>query len=1085
MDSLIILQVFIDLSPITRNPIHQVIWETMAYLVGLLLFLISIGQWILSIIVLKKIKQIPDEEDERLEIKISERSENLGKIDRKFLEEIEEYKQERKELENHEELLRSLLIITPVPIVITRLEDGKVLFHNTVVKPFLKIFDEKLIDKTAVDFYSNPDDRTQLINELQSQGYLNNYELQLKTINGDSFNALVSARLINYEGQQAVLSVLTNISEVYDELRLRKQAEVELRVHARQQAAVAQLGQWALAGADLTTLMNEAVTLIAQTLEVKYCKILELLPNGNVFLLRAGVGWNKGLVGYALVGAQAHSQVGYTLLTRKPVIVEDFRIETRFSGPPLLHNHSCISGISVIIPGQEQPFGVLGAYANTQRTFTEDDIHFLQSVANVLATAIERKQSEVRLHLMERTVASSSNGIVITDANQPDNPVIYVNPAFESITGYTVEDVVGHNCRFLQGTDTDPSVVTELRAAIQEQQECHVILQNYRKDGSRFWNELYVSPVFDTEGYLTHFVGIQTDITQRQQALEALRQSEQRLNSILSSLDDVVWSASISTFEMLYLNPATESVYGRSVSEFLENSKLWFEVIHPEDKERVVSQMETLREKGSIEMEYRIVRPNGEVRWLYDRSRLVYSSDGTAIRIDGIDTDITERKRMEEQLLYDAFHDGLTGLPNRALFMDRLKYSILRAKRRKDYLFSVLFLDFDRFKVVNDSLGHMVGDQLLIAIARRLESCLRPSDELARLGGDEFTILLDDIRDVSEATAVAEHIHQTLKLPFNLNGYEVFTTASIGIALSATGYDRPEDLLRDADTAMYRAKANGKARHAVFDTAMYNCAVALLQLETELRWAIERQELQVYYQPIVSLTTGKIVWFEALVRWQHPEQGLISPADFIPVAEETGLIIPIGQWVLRESCCQLRRWQQQFRSYPPLTISVNLSGKQFSQPDLIEQIDQTLKETGLPPGSLKLEITESGIMENADSVAALLEQLKVLKIHLCIDDFGTGYSSLSRLHQFPINTLKIDRSFVSEMTEDGENAEIVQAIITLAHNLGMDVIAEGIETAEQLAQLRMLQCEHGQGYFFSRPLNSKTAEMLMATAPQW
>ena len=1057
----------------------------MAYLVGFALLFITLWQGLLPLVVLKKTKQVTNGDDNELEMPVAEPTNALGEVNRQLCEEIEEYKQAKEELKSYEGLLRSLLLLTPTPILITSLGIGEILFKNKLVNPFFGISHEKTLDEIALDFHTHPDDWNQLISELQSQGYLTNYELRMKKINGDSFDALVSARLITYERQQAALCVLTNISDVYDKLRLGKQAEAELRVHARQQAAVAQLGQRALAGTDLSTLMNEAVTLIAQTLEVKYSKILELLPNGNVFLLRAGVGWNKGLVGYALVGAQAHSQVGYTLLTREPVIVEDFRIETRFSGPPLLHNHSCVSGISVIIPGQEQPFGVLGAYATTQRTFTQEDIHFLEAVANVLATAIERKQSEVRLHLMERTVASSSNGIVITDANQPDNPVIYVNPAFESITGYTVEDVVGHNCRFLQGTDTDPSVVTELRAAIQEQRECHVILQNYRKDGSRFWNELYVSPVFDIEGYLTHFVGIQTDITQRQQALEALRQSEQRLNSILSSLDDVVWSASVNTFEMLYLNPATENVYGRPVSEFLENSKLWFEVIHPEDKERVVSQMEALKEKGSIEMEYRIVRPNGEVRWLYDRSRLVYTSDGTLIRIDGIDTDITERKRMEDQLLYDAFHDALTGLPNRALFMDRLKYAILRAKRRKDYLFSVLFLDFDRFKVVNDSLGHMVGDQLLIAIARRLETCLRPSDELARLGGDEFTILLDDIRDVSEATAVAEHIHQALKLPFNLNGYEVFTTASIGIALSATGYDRPEELLRDADTAMYRAKEHGKARHAVFDTAMYNCAVALLQLETELRWAIERQELQVYYQPIVSLTTGKIVWFEALVRWQHPEQGLISPAEFIPVAEETGLIIPIGQWVLRESCYQLRQWQQQFRSHPPLTISVNLSGKQFSQPDLVEQIDQTLKETGLSPGSLKLEITESGIMQNADSAAALLEQLKVLKIQLCIDDFGTGYSSLSRLHQFPINTLKIDRSFVSEMTDNGENAEIVQAIITLAHNLGMDVIAEGIETAEQLAQLRMLQCEHGQGYFFSRPLNSKTAEMLMATAPQW
>lgn len=442
--------------------------------------------------------------------------------------------------------------------------------------------------------------------------------------------------------------------------------------------------------------------------------------------------------------------------------------------------------------------------------------------------------------------------------------------------------------------------------------------------------------------------------------------------------------------------------------------------------------------------------------------------------------EISDRQRAEEQLIHSAFHDALTGLPNRALFIDRLEHALERAKRLEDYLFAVIFLDLDRFKIVNDSLGHMVGDQLLLAIASRIKACLRSADTVARLGGDEFTILLEDIKDVSYAKDVANRIQEELMLPFNLSGNEVFTTASIGIALSAIGYDRPEQLLRDADTAMYQAKARGKARYEVFDITMHTSAIALLQLETDLRRAIDRHEFRIHYQPIVSLFSGRINGFEALVRWQHPDRGLVSPTEFIPVAEETGLMIPIGWWVLREACRQMHVWQVQFPANPPLTISVNLSGKQFSQPDLSEQIKQILQETSLDPRTLKLEITESVIMENAESATIMLSQLQTLGVQLYMDDFGTGYSSLSYLHRFPIDILKIDRSFVSRMGVDDENLEIVRTIMTLAHNLGMNVTAEGVETAEQLALLRALKCEYGQGYLFSKPVDGEAAGALIA-----
>ncbi|MCU0538176.1 MAG: bifunctional diguanylate cyclase/phosphodiesterase, partial [Hydrococcus sp. Prado102] len=411
----------------------------------------------------------------------------------------------------------------------------------------------------------------------------------------------------------------------------------------------------------------------------------------------------------------------------------------------------------------------------------------------------------------------------------------------------------------------------------------------------------------------------------------------------------------------------------------------------------------------------------------------------------------------------------------------RLERAILHAQRRSDYLFAVLFLDLDRFKIINDSLGHIIGDRLLIAFARRLETCLRSGDTVARLGGDEFTILLDDLADASDVSLVANRIQTTLASPFNINGHEIFISTSIGIAFNATDRTQADELLRNADIAMYRAKTRGRARHEIFDTEMYAQATTLLQLETDLRRAIARQELLVYYQPIVSLSTNKIIGFEALVRWQHPQHGLVSPAQFIPIAEETGLIVEIGYWVLSEACRQMRVWQEQFPTIPLLTISVNLSSKQFSQPDLSEQIARILQETELEATSLKLEITESVLMENTQSATDMLLQLREMNIQIHIDDFGTGYSSLSYLHRFPSNAVKIDRSFVSRIGSKGENLEIVRAIVALARSLNMDAIAEGVETLEQLTYLKTLKCKYAQGYYCSRPLNSRSMEKLIAT----
>ena len=433
----------------------------------------------------------------------------------------------------------------------------------------------------------------------------------------------------------------------------------------------------------------------------------------------------------------------------------------------------------------------------------------------------------------------------------------------------------------------------------------------------------------------------------------------------------------------------------------------------------------------------------------------------------------------EQKLGHDAFHDALTGLPNRAWFMNRLQQAIDLSYRGEDYLYAVLFIDLDRFKVVNDSLGHLVGDELLKSVARQLQASLRHTDAVARFGGDEFVILLEDIQDIDEPKRVAERIQNQLRQPFNLNDYEVFTEISIGIIVSTMGYDRPEDVLRDADIAMYYAKAQGRGRYEVFDPAMQTVAMTRLQLENDLRRAMALQEFCLHYQPIVSLSTGQLSGFEALVRWDNPSGRIYPPAEFIPVAEETGLINELGWWVLQEACHQISIWQQQFPQTPPLAINVNLSGVQLKQVNLLNRIEEILQQTGIPSYCLKLEITESCILETVSREEKMLKQLKALGILLCIDDFGTGYSSLSRLHEFPIDTLKIDRSFVSRIGADNSGVEIIQTIVTLARSRGMDIVAEGIETPTQLQKLGELGCELGQGYLFSQPVDSfKATELL-------
>src|SRR5947199_1184188 len=568
-------------------------------------------------------------------------------------------------------------------------------------------------------------------------------------------------------------------------------------------------------------------------------------------------------------------------------------------------------------------------------------------------------------------------------------------------------------------------------------------------------------------------------------AQEALKESEERYALAARGSNDGLWDWNLSS-NVVHFSPRWKAMLGYQEGEIGDRPEEWFDRIHDADRERVKKEIAT-HQKGltpHFESEHRVLHKDESFRWMLSRGVAVHDASGKPLRMAGSQTDITEGK----------VSDPLTGLPNRLLFIDRVGRLVEHRKRHENHLFAVLFLDLDGFKMINDSMGHLAGDQLLLGVASRLEKCLRSTDTVARLGetftvarlgGDEFTVLLDDLKDPNDAKRAAERLMKGLASPFLLGGKEVFTSVSIGIALNNSAYEQPEDILRDADTAMYRAKSLGKARYEVFDADMRAGVMARLRLETDLRRALERQEFRNFYQPIVSLASGKIAGFEALLRWEHPTRGLLGPEEFIAVAEETGIIRELGWWNLREACLQISDWDATPDADPDLIISVNLSVKQFLQPNLVSEIKGLLRELAFPPESLKLEITESTVMGDPSAAVEMLLQIKALGIRLAIDDFGTGYSSLSYLHRFPLDTLKIDRSFISGMCEGGEGMELARTIMPLANNLRLDVVAEGVETIEQVAFLRKLHCKFAQGFYFSKPLAAEEAGALLIGQPAW
>lgn len=688
---------------------------------------------------------------------------------------------------------------------------------------------------------------------------------------------------------------------------------------------------------------------------------------------------------------------------------------------------------------------------------------------------------EAHLRLFERAVKTSEMGFLLVDARLPDQPVIYCNPAFERISGYGFREVVGRNCRFLQRDDRDQPALQVLREAIREGRSCQVLLRNYHKNGRLFWNELTVSAVRDAQNEVTHFIGMQADVTARLEAERLKQEVEARFHSLFAhSLDGIAYYGPDG--RCISANRAFCGILGYPEGEILG---IHFNQITPEkwrsQRELIKQQLFSRGVTDLLEKEY--LRKDGTLVPVSVRVAMHHDASGKPVGAWTIVRDISEYKRAllqlqenEARMEYLAYHDVLTRLPNRLLFQDRVSKALERARRHRRKL-AVLLLDLDRFKNINDSLGHTVGDQFLMEISTRLSRVIRDCDTAARIGGDEFVVVLEDFEDVSNVSNVAAKLLKVLSEPIRVEQRELYTTASIGISIYPGDGDTVEALIKAADAAMYRAKEKGKNNFHFYTEDINRRTFELLLLENDLRRALDHNQFFVAYQPQFALSDGALVGVEALMRWQHPVQGLVAPAEFIPLAEETGLIVPLGRWMLRASCCQFKQWLDQ--GYALGRIAVNLSVRQFRQPGLVEDITDILNEVGLSPEYLELEITESIAMDNVEATVEKLEVLKGMGLQLSIDDFGTGYSSLSYLKRFAIDKLKIDKSFVRDIATDPNDAAIAASTIALAHKMGLKVIAEGVETAEQVAFLREQGCDEVQGFFYGKPMTAADLERLL------
>jgi len=706
----------------------------------------------------------------------------------------------------------------------------------------------------------------------------------------------------------------------------------------------------------------------------------------------------------------------------------------------------------------------------------------IESMATRIGAVIVRLKAEEDLRDSEskyRTLFQSSNdGIYVADMNT--KKIVYANPSFCKILGYSEKEILHLDAMDIHPRRDLGEVIYKLESLLENKNNVTSIVPCQRKDGS-----IVYADISETKMTLSDkecMVGFLRDMTERKQFEDTVRETEERVAASVSDaiiIVDTEWNIS-------FWNESGEKMFGFVADEVI--GRKLSSVILSEGTKNVF--------QGNLE-NFNIADQQAVVGKIFEG--VAKNKNGNQfpieLRVSPVEVkgswqavvtirDIQKRKDFEDQLKHGIFYDQLTNLPNRTLFLEKVR-SILDKQEKDDISFAVFLVDIDRFQIIINSLGPSLGDQLLVYMARRLKRCLQTNDMIAHLGGDEFLVLLKNIKDINVAIRIAERIQKSMIDPFNIGGQAVFITVSLGITLGKANYEKAENMLRDADTAMHRAKSQGRARYAIFDTDMHLKAVEIFIKETALRHAIENKELTAFYQPIVDLKTGGIVGFESLIRWIHEKRGVVLPGEFMPIAEENGLIIGLDRWVLNHACKQVKKWQDKFTGRPPVYVSVNFSSKQFLEPDLPSEIDRVIKETGLDPNTLKLEITESALMEQADSVIDMLAQLKQRRIQLYLDDFGTGYSSLNYLRRLQIDSLKIDRSFISNMMVSVENLKIIETIIILAHQLNIDVIAEGIETAEQLAKLKELHCDYGQGFYFAKPKDSRDAERLLKTGTVW
>ncbi len=907
-----------------------------------------------------------------------------------------------------------------------------------------------------------------MISRTLDTGEVQTYEYQLNVLEGV---VDFEARLVVCGPDEALCTVRDVTERKRNEAALRQQNEYLSALHDTSLALMNRL--------ELSELLEAVVARAAALIGTSHGYMYLLEPGETELEMRVGIGVFGEYAGYRM--KRGECVPGQVWQSGRPVVVDDYRA-WECNLPQFSQDIHAVIGAP--LKSGSEVVGVIGlAYLEEERKFGKEELELLTRFAGLASVALdnarlytraqqelaERERTEAALRESEERyrmlVEAVQEGIGFVDAEEI---IVYCNEAYAEIFGTSQRELMGKSLlKFLDERERRKALeqTAMRRNGVRSSYELSIM----SRGGERKELSASGSPIVDADGNFRGAVHTIIDITESKKSLEVLKQQSV---AMMTAMDGMAILDQNDAY--VYMNDAHARIYGYEDPGDLIG-KSW-RIFYDEEQLILLERyaVPALQRNGQWRGE--AIGKKSDGREFSQEISLTLIGDGGMVCVV---RDISERKALEEQLAYQAFHDPLTGLPNRTLFMDRMDHALARASRREDSV-AVIFMDLDNFKVINDSLGHEVGDQLLRAASHRLQPCLRPGDTIARLGGDEFTILLEHIDGVDEAVRVAERIAETMQIPFSLNGQDLFVTFSLGIAFGAADRSRPGDLLRDADLALYQAKGSGKAHYEIFDPIMNTRALERLELGNDLRRALERDEFKVCYQPKVHLGTGKIAGFEALVRWEHPERGLMTPSEFVPVAEETGLILPIGQRVLEEACGQASEWRRRYPDAPSLLMSVNLSARQFQHPNLAHDVARVLRETRADGYALCLEITESVVMEDAPHTTATLRNLKELGVKLSVDDFGTGYSSLSYLKRFPVSYLKIDRSFVEELKKDPEDTAMISGIIALAHTLNMRVVAEGVEWAEQASRLRKLGCDLAQGNYFSKPLPAKEAAALLA-----